>query len=41
VRALEHERIPFVSYRYEWTFSMLRDAALVHLDLLLAALDAT
>ena len=40
VRALEHERIPFVSYPYEWTFSMLKDAALVHLDLLLAALDA-
>jgi hypothetical protein len=40
VRALEHERIPFVTYPYEWTFSMLRDAALVHLDLLLAALGA-
>ena len=40
VRALEHERIPFVTYPYEWTFSMLKDAALVHLDLLLAALDA-
>ena len=40
MRALEHERIPFVSYPYEWTFSMLKDAALVHLDLLLAALDA-
>lgn len=37
---LEHERIPFLSYPYEWTFSMLRDAALLHLDLLLAALDA-
>jgi SAM-dependent methyltransferase len=36
---LEHERIPFVSYPYEWTFSMLRDAALLHLDILLAALD--
>jgi hypothetical protein len=23
---LEHERIPFVSYPYEWTFAMLRDA---------------
>ena len=40
VRALEHERIPFVSYPYEWTFSMLKDAALVHLDLLLSALGA-
>ncbi len=34
-----HERIPFVSYPYEWTFSMLKDAALLQLDLLLAALD--
>ena len=24
---LEHDVIPFVSYPYEWTFSMLRDAA--------------
>jgi hypothetical protein len=37
---LEHERVPFVSYPYEWTFSMLREAALLHLDLLLEALDA-
>jgi hypothetical protein len=36
---LRHERIPFVSYPYEWTFSMLKDAALVQLDLLLASLD--
>jgi SAM-dependent methyltransferase len=36
---LRHERIPFVSYPYEWTFSMLRDAALLQLDLLLAALE--
>jgi SAM-dependent methyltransferase len=36
---LRHERIPFVSYPYEWTFSMLKDAALVQLELLLAALD--
>jgi hypothetical protein len=35
---LRHERIPYVSYPYEWTFSMLKDAALVQLDLLLAAL---
>lgn len=35
---LRHERIPFISYPYEWTFSMLRDATLLHLDLLLAAL---
>ena len=30
---LEHERLPVVTYPYEWTFSMLRDAALLHLDL--------
>ncbi len=31
VTALRHERLPFVSYPYEWTFSMLRDAALLQL----------
>ena len=36
---LRHDRIPFVSYPYEWSFSMLRDAALLQLDLLLSALD--
>lgn len=35
---LRHERIPFISYPYEWCFSMLRDAALLHLDLMAAAL---
>lgn len=35
---LKHERVPVISYPYEWTFSMLRDAALLQLDLLLAAL---
>ena len=37
---LEHSRIPFVSYPYEWTFGMLKDAALLHLALLEAALSA-
>jgi SAM-dependent methyltransferase len=36
---LRHERVPFISYPYEWTFSMLKDAALLQLDLLSAALD--
>ncbi|MGZ5325223.1 MAG: methyltransferase [Solirubrobacterales bacterium] len=36
---LRHERIPFVTYPYEWPFSMLRDAALLQLDLLQRALD--
>jgi SAM-dependent methyltransferase len=31
---VEHERIPFVSYPYEWPFGMLKDAALLHLDIL-------
>lgn len=35
---LQHEAIPFVSYPFEWSFSMLQDAALLHLDLLDAAL---
>lgn len=37
---LRHELVPFVSYPYEWCFDMLRAAALLQLDLLLAALDA-
>ena len=36
---LRHETIPYVSYPYEWPFGMLRDAALLQLDLLLAGLD--
>ena len=36
---LKHERIPFVSYPYEWPFSMLKRAALLQLDLNLAALE--
>jgi SAM-dependent methyltransferase len=35
---LAHERVPFVSYPYEWPFLMLRDAALLTLDLLDGAL---
>ena len=29
---IEHPRLPFVSYPYEWTFRMLKTAALFHLD---------
>ena len=36
--ALAHERLPFVTYPYEWSFSMLKDAALLQLRLLTAAL---
>ena len=35
---LHHERVPVITYPYEWTFSMLKQAALLQLDLLLAAL---
>ncbi len=37
---LRHERIPFVTYPYEWSFSMLRDAALLHLEILTEAVAA-
>ncbi len=37
---LEHDRVPFVSYPFEWTFGMLRDAAVLHLEILLEALSA-
>lgn len=30
---LEHERLPFISYPYEWPFSALKAAALFHLGL--------
>jgi SAM-dependent methyltransferase len=35
---LEHQRLSFVSYPYEWTFGMLRRAAILHLEILLEAL---
>jgi SAM-dependent methyltransferase len=35
---LRHQRIPFVTYPYEWCFGMLKDAALLQLELLQAAL---
>ena len=38
--ALRHERVPFLSYPYEWPFSMLKDAALLQLDLNRRALRA-
>ena len=33
VAVLEPERVPFISYPYEWSFGQLRDAALLTLDL--------
>lgn len=35
---LEHPRLPFISYPYEWPFPALKAAALHHLDIHLAAL---
>ena len=39
VAVLKHERVQMLSFPYEWCFGMLQDAALLQLDLLLAALD--
>ncbi|MDC0358730.1 class I SAM-dependent methyltransferase [Oligoflexia bacterium] len=36
---LRHKPIPFISYPYEWSFGMLKDAALLNLELLLSALE--
>jgi SAM-dependent methyltransferase len=38
-RVLEHERVPVISYPFEWPFAMLRDAAALQLDVLRAALE--
>lgn len=39
VYVLEHPRLEFISYPYEWCFSQLKMAALHHLDLALDALS--
>lgn len=36
---LEHPRLPFISYPYEWSFAELKAAALLHLDVHLTAVD--
>ena len=38
-RILEHPKLPFVSYPYEWPFALLKRAALLHLDIHIRALD--
>ena len=40
---LEHDKIQYISYPYEWSFSQLKDAAIFHLDfhLFLLKNDAT
>lgn len=37
---LEHPRLPFISYPYEWPFDALKSAALLHLDIQLELLEA-
>ena len=37
---IEHPRLPFVSYPYEWCFSALKSAALLHLDVHLRVLES-
>ena len=36
---LEHDRVDVITYPYEWSFGMLRDAALLQLRLTAAAID--
>jgi ribosomal protein L11 methylase PrmA len=36
---IEHPRIPFISYPYEWAFGALKSAALLHLDIQITLLD--
>lgn len=38
--ALAHQTVPFISYPYEWSFGMLKDAALLHLEILEKAIPA-
>ena len=38
-RVIKPERIPFVSYPYEWSFSQLKDAALLTLTIQLKSLE--
>ena len=36
---LEHQKLPYITYPYEWSFSGLQEAALFHLDLQIRALE--
>lgn len=36
---LEHPKLPYISYPYEWSFPLLKAAALLHLDVHIASLD--
>jgi len=37
---LEHVPLRYISFPYEWSFSLLKQAALLHLDIAIKALDA-
>jgi len=36
---LEHDKLPYITYPYEWSFSGLKAAAMFHLDLQIRALE--
>ena len=38
-RVLEHPVFPFISYPYEWPFTLLKEAAIAHLNIHLAVLN--
>lgn len=38
IYVLEHPKLPYISYPYEWSFPLLKAAALLHLDVHLLAL---
>jgi len=39
MRVLEHPPLPFISYPFEWSFGLLKAAALMHLEVQLTALE--
>ncbi|MGH8719441.1 MAG: hypothetical protein ACREV0_10955, partial [Burkholderiales bacterium] len=39
VHVLEHPKLPFISWPYEWSFPLLKSAALFHLDLQVKSLE--
>ena len=39
VVALKHPKLPMISYPWEWPFSLLKDAAIIHLDLMKELLE--
>ncbi len=39
IATLQHDRLPLITWPYEWSFSMLRDAALLQLELMSRSLE--